>query len=149
MIRRAVRSDVAAIVGLLADDAQGAAREDTAPSALPRYEAAFDVVAADPSCALFVAEDAGVVIGCVQVNIVTGLSFQGLSRALIEDVRVAPSHQKRGIGRMLIDVAEGFAQTHGCGMVELFVHQGRTDAHAFYTACGYQGNHRGFRKLIG
>ena len=95
-IRRARRDDVGAIVKMLADDALGGPRERIEDPLPASYFAAFDRVAADPNITLVVAEgEGGAVIGCLQLCILPGLSSQGTSRGLIEDVRVdlAPAGQ--------------------------------------------------------
>src|SRR5580704_18452998 len=98
-IRRARRDDVGAIVRMLADDPLGRARErleDPLPSS---YFRAFEALDRDPNIRLVVAEDAdGAVIGCLQLCVLPGLSSQGASRGLIEDVRVASHCRSRGIG---------------------------------------------------
>src|SRR3954449_11997135 len=102
-IRPARSSDVAVIVAMLADDALGRGRErleDPLPSS---YFQAFERVERDPNIQLVVAEgERGGVIGCLQLCILPGLSSQGASRALIEDVRVASLHRSRGIGEQLV-----------------------------------------------
>ena len=89
-IRPAHGNDVAAIVAMLADDALGRGRERIEDPLPPSYFQAFERVERDPNIQLVVAEgEGGEVIGCLQLCILPGLSSQGASRALIEDVRVA------------------------------------------------------------
>jgi len=88
-IRRTRRGDVPAIVAMLADDRLGRARErieDPLPAA---YYDAFERVDRDPLFRLVVAERGGRVVGSLQLCMLPGLSSQGASRGLIEDVRVA------------------------------------------------------------
>ena len=143
-IRAARRSDVAAIVAMLADDALGRGRErieDPLPSS---YEQAFDRVARDPNLALVVAEgEGGEVVGCLQLCILPGLSSQGASRALIEDVRVASRCRSRGIGEQLVQWALTEAQARGCKLVELLTHNTRVDAQRFYKRLGFAASHLG------
>ena len=90
-IRRARRDDVAAIAGMLADDPLGSARERIEQPLPPSYFRAFDAVDRDPNIQLVVAQDGdGAVIGCLQLCVLPGLSSQGASRALIEDVASPP-----------------------------------------------------------
>src|SRR5437868_12171386 len=143
-IRAARRSDVAAIVAMLADDALGRGRErieDPLPSS---YFQAFDRVARDPNLALVVAEaGSGEVVGCLQLCILPGLSSQGASRALIEDVRVASQCRSRGIGEQLVQWAVAEAQSRGCKLVELLTHETRVDAQRFYKRLGFAASHVG------
>src|SRR5579871_1576924 len=88
-IRPARRDDVAAIIAMLADDHLGRARERLEDPLPDPYYQAFERVSTDPNIDLVVAEEGGRVVGCLQLCILPGLSSQGASRGLIEDVRVA------------------------------------------------------------
>ena len=142
-IRRACRDDVGAIVGMLADDALGRARERIEHPLPASYFDAFDRVDRDPNLALVVAEEQGVVVGCLQLCILPGLSSQGASRALIEDVRVASDRRSRGIGEQLVQWAIGEARAKNCKLVELLTHHTRADAQRFYGRLGFQRSHVG------
>ena len=83
-----------------------AARERLEDPLPPSYFGAFEAVDRDPNIQLVVAEDGeGVVVGCLQLCILPGLSSQGASRGLIEDVRVATHCRSRGIGEQLVQWA--------------------------------------------
>ena len=142
-IRRARRDDVGAIVGMLADDALGRARERIEDPLPASYFDAFDRVDRDPNLALVVAEEQGRVVGCLQLCILPGLSSQGASRALIEDVRVASDRRSRGIGEQLVQWAIGEARARSCKLVELLTHHTRADAQRFYERIGFQRSHVG------
>jgi ribosomal protein S18 acetylase RimI-like enzyme len=142
-IRRAGRDDVAAIVTMLADDHLGSARERLEdPLPAPYYEA-FASLERDANIALVVAEEAGAVVGCLQLCILPGLSSQGASRGLIEDVRVASDRRSRGIGEQLVTWAVAEARARGCKLVELLTHQTRVDAQRFYERLGFSRSHVG------
>jgi ribosomal protein S18 acetylase RimI-like enzyme len=143
-IRRARRDDVAAIAGMLADDPLGSARERIEQPLPPAYFRAFDAVERDPNIQLVVAQDGdGAVIGCLQLCVLPGLSSQGASRALIEDVRVATLCRSRGIGEQLVQWAIAEARARGCKLVELLTHHTRVDAQRFYKRLGFQPSHVG------
>ena len=142
-IRRAVRGDVPAIVALLADDELGADREELGD--LSRYEAAFDVIDADPSELLMVADEGGVVVGTMQLSLLPGLSRKATARLQIEGVRVASTGRGGGLGRRLLDWAITEAQRRGCGLVQLTSDRRRRDAHRFYEQAGFQATHTGFK----
>src|ERR1700742_11154 len=111
-IRPAQRGDVAAIVAMLADDARGRGRERIEDPLPPCYLQAFENVARDPNIQLVVAEgEGGEVVGCLQLCILPGLSSQGASRGLIEDVRVASHRRSRGIGEQLVQWAVNEARS--------------------------------------
>jgi ribosomal protein S18 acetylase RimI-like enzyme len=143
-IRRARRSDVGIIVGMLADDPLGSARERLEDPLPPSYFAAFDALESDPNINLVVAEDADdTVVGCLQLCILPGLSSQGASRGLIEDVRVAAHCRSRGIGEQLVQWAVAQARAKGCKLIELFTHNSRVDAQRFYKRLGFLPSHVG------
>lgn len=143
-IRRARRDDVAAIVAMLADDHLGRARELTDDPLPASYFKAFETLDRDPSIRLVVAENGkGRVVGCLQLCIMPGLSSQGASRGLIEDVRVASDCRSRGIGEQLVQWAVTTAREQGCKLVELFTHSSRVDAQRFYRRLGFEPSHVG------
>ena len=142
-IRRARRDDVLAIVAMLADDPLGSGRERIEDPLPPSYFRAFEAVENDPNIQLVVAEEGGAVVGCLQLCILPGLSSQGASRALIEDVRVANHRRSRGIGEQLVQWAVAEARAGQCRLVELLTHNSRVDAQRFYTRLGFAPSHVG------
>ena len=143
-IRRARRDDVEIIVRMLADDPLGSARERVEDPLPPPYFRAFDALEQDPNIRLMVAVGSdGIVVGCLQLCILPGLSSQGASRGLIEDVRVAGHCRSRGIGEQLVQWAVAEARKKGCKLVELFTHNTRVDAQRFYKRLGFQPSHVG------
>jgi ribosomal protein S18 acetylase RimI-like enzyme len=142
-IRPARRDDVGAIVAMLADDPLGSGRERIEDPLPPFYLRAFEAVEKDPNIQLVVAEEGGAVIGCLQLCILPGLSSQGASRALIEDVRVASHRRSRGIGELLVQWAIAQARARQCRLVELLTHNTRVDAQRFYKRLGFASSHVG------
>ena len=148
-IRPAHGNDVAAIVAMLADDALGRGRERLEDPLPPSYFQAFERVERDPNIQLVVAEgEGGEVVGCLQLCILPGLSSQGASRALIEDVRVASHCRSRGIGEQLVQWAVAEARGKGCKLVELLTHNTRVDAQRFYERLGFQASHVGMTMQV-
>ena len=123
-IRHARRDDLASIIAMLADDPLGGARERIEDPLPQVYFEAFERVQRDPNIQLVVAEDGeGAVIGCLQLCILPGVSSQGASRGLIEDVRVAsalpqPRH-RRAAGAMgrVPKRAQGVASWSNCSRI--------------------------------
>jgi ribosomal protein S18 acetylase RimI-like enzyme len=142
-IRRARRDDVAAIVAMLADDHLGRGRERVEDPLAACYYEAFERVARDSNLELVVAESEGRVVGCLQLAILPGLSSQGGSRGLLEDVRVAADCRSRGIGEQLVQWAIAAAKARGCNLVELLTHHTRVDAQRFYKRLGFSASHVG------
>ena len=143
-IRHARRDDVGVIVAMLADDPLGSARErleDPLPAA---YFRAFEALERASHIQLVVAQDEeGAVIGCLQLCVLPGLSSQGASRGLIEDVRVAAHCRSRGVGEKIVQWAVTEARAKGCALVELLTHNTRIDAQRFYARLGFQPSHVG------
>ncbi len=143
-IRRARRSDVESIVRMLADDPLGSGRERLEDPLPGCYFHAFEALDRDPNIQLVVAEDGeGAVVGCLQLCILPGLSSQGASRGLIEDVRVAAHCRSRGIGEQMVQWAVAQARGRGCRLVELLTHSTRVDAQRFYARLGFAPSHVG------
>ena len=143
-IRSAGRGDVLSIVRMLADDPLGSGRERVEDPLPESYFRAFEAVDRDPNIQLMVAEDGeGVVVGCLQLCMLPGLSSQGASRGLIEDVRVAAHCRSRGIGEQMVQWAVAQARSRGCRLVELLTHNSRVDAQRFYKRLGFAQSHAG------
>jgi len=143
-IRHARRDDVGVIVAMLADDPLGSARERLEEPLPASYFRAFEALERASHIQLVVAEDEdGAVIGCLQLCILPGLSSQGASRGLIEDVRVATHCRSRGVGEKIVQWAVAEARAKGCALVELLTHNTRADAQRFYARLGFQPSHVG------
>lgn len=144
IIRPARRADVSIIIGMLADDPLGGGRERIEDPLPPCYFTAFETVERDTNIQLVVAENGeGAVVGCLQLCILPGLSSQGASRGLIEDVRVASHCRSRGIGEQLVQWALWEARARDCKLVELLTHHTRVDAQRFYERLGFARSHVG------
>ncbi len=144
-IRRATMRDLPAIVQMLADDELGKGREDAGPDLNPRYKDAFSAIEADPNQFLAVAEDDGVVIGCLQLSFIPGLSRLGLWRGQIESVRIASSRRGSGLGRVMFEWAIATCRQRGCGLVQLTTDKARPDALRFYESLGFVASHEGMK----
>jgi len=147
--RRATRSDVPAIVAMLADDELGAVRERTSAEELEPYLRAFDDVAADPNQFLCVAEQAAAVVGTLQLTFIPGLSRGGSRRGQIEAVRVARANRGHGIGASLIQWAIERCRENGCALVQLTTDKERGGALRFYQGLGVTASHGGLKLKIG
>jgi ribosomal protein S18 acetylase RimI-like enzyme len=143
-IRRARRDDLVSIITMLADDPLGGQRERIEDPLPQAYFDAFERVQRDPNIQLVVAESGeGPIIGCLQLCILPGVSSQGASRGLVEDVRVASHCRSRGIGEQLVQWAVTEARAKGCKLVELLTHHTRVDAQRFYERLGFARSHVG------
>ena len=143
--RRAVSTDVDAIVRMLADDPLGARRE--APGD-PSYLRAFAEIDADPNQLLVVAETGGEVVATMQLSFIPGLSRRGMTRCQIEAVRVRDDQRGSGLGEMMIRWAVERARARGCGLVQLTTDATRADARRFYERIGFTPSHVGMKLAL-
>lgn len=145
VIRPAASGDLDQIVQLLADDMLGREREDLSAEARLKYRDALAAVIASPENTLFMMEEDGRLIGCLQLTMIPGLSHQGLTRALIESVRIAADRRGKGLGAQLIRFAIDEAKNCGAGIVQLTTSASRANAHRFYEQLGFEQTHKGFK----
>ncbi|MFI9509154.1 GNAT family N-acetyltransferase [Nocardia sp. NPDC052566] len=141
--RIATIDDLAAVVGMLADDALGSVRES--PDDLGPYRAAFAEIEGDPRQELLVADYEGAVVGTAQLSYLPGLAHRGAERAQIESVRVGRAVRGTGLGTRLIEECVRRARERGCGLVQLTSDKSRVDAHRFYDRLGFEATHVGYK----
>ena len=143
--RPAIRSDVPAIVAMLANDPLGARREDFRDPLPGSYYDAFEAIDADDNNELIVVERDGAVIGVLQLTFIPYLTYRGGWRGLIEGVRVAASERGAGVGRQLFEWAIERARERGCHLVQLTSDKQRPDAIRFYEGLGFRASHEGMK----
>ncbi|WP_410820918.1 GNAT family N-acetyltransferase [Micromonospora sp. 050-3] len=144
--REAVRTDLPAVIALLADDVLGKARDFTEID--EAYERAFADIDADPRNQLIVAEQDGELVGCLQITYIPGLGRHGSERSLIESVRVRSDRRGQGLGRDLMIWAVDQARQRGCALVQLTTDKTREDAHRFYLSLGFVASHEGMKLAL-
>lgn len=145
--RDAIEADLPAVVRLLADDRFGRERErDETP--LPGcYSAGFRAMLAQDG-RLILAELDGAVVGCLQLNVIHGVSTQGQSRAQIEGVRVDTKRRGAGIGTALMRFAMDQARQASCDIMQLTTRTDRVEAQSFYTRLGFTHSHAGMKASL-
>ncbi len=147
--RPARRSDLADIIGFLAEDDLGSAREIVSDPPDARYVAALDAIEADANQLLAVAVDGrDRVLGCLQLTFIPGLSRTGVWRGQIESVRVAKSARGTGLGSDFIEWAVARCAERGCGLVQLTSDKSRRDAIRFYEKLGFVASHEGLKRNL-
>ncbi|MGQ4486369.1 N-acetyltransferase family protein [Streptomyces sp. SAS_281] len=145
-LRTATRSDLPAVLALLADE--DAVTDPASIVVSEAYEKAFADITGDPRNEILVLEVDGAVVGCLQATYIPGLGRGGAERALIEAVRVGADRRGSGLGRRLMELAVERARSRGCALVQLTSARRRTDAHRFYTSLGFTASHEGFKLAL-
>ena len=146
--RPALIDDLPAIVGLLADDVLGEGREIIGPSLHSDYVNAFEAIDDDPNQVFVVFESEGVIIGCLQLSFIPGLSRQGAWRGQIESVRISSERRGAGLGQEMISWAVDICRKRDCRIIQLTSDKARKDAAEFYRALGFVASHEGFKQTI-
>ncbi len=145
LMRQALLADLPAVVALLADDVNGAGREDARVPLDPGYVAAFAAIAASPDQELIVAERDGAIVGTMQLSFLPGLSYRGAWHGQIEAVRIASNLRGSGLGTVMIDWAVARCRDRNCRIVQLTSMSTRGDAHRFYERLGFVKSHVGMK----
>jgi GNAT superfamily N-acetyltransferase len=142
--RDADEADLPAVVAMLADDKLGGRREEVGPPLPPEYGAGFRAMMAHGG-RIVLAMDDDAVVGCLQLDILYGVSQLGMARAQVEGVRVASSRRGHGIGGLLMQEAIRRAKAAGARSMQLTTNAARTDAQRFYEALGFVRSHVGMK----
>lgn len=98
--------------------------------------------------ALVIARCGGAVCGLIALDFMYYLPLD-TTTCRITALVVTPTAQGRGLGRQLLREAERRARAAGAARIELTSGSQRTDAHAFYKACGYSDGTVRFIKRLG
>lgn len=128
VFRPAARADAGALVPLLGELGYPAPEASVA-ARLAHLEG-------DAGQAVFVAEVEGVLSGWIHVQ--EFLSLVSEPAALVTGLVVDRDVRRRGVGRGLMAVAEGWARERGLASLRLRSQVKRQDAHAFYLRLGYE-----------
>ena len=131
----------------LADDRFGAGRERDVSPLPPSYLAGYRAMQAQGGRIILAVQD-GAVVGCLQLNVIHGVSQQGQSRAQVEGVRVDSARRGGGIGAALMGHAIQEARLAGCGVMQLTTRTDRTEAQAFYARLGFIHSHAGMKLTL-
>ncbi len=142
--RDAIEADLPAIVALLAEDKLGRGREQPGLPLNRAYTDGFRAMCAQGG-RIVLALDGMEIVGCLQLNILHGVSTLGQARAQVEGVRVAGSRRGQGVGAQLMHEAIRQAKEHGAGMMQLTTNQSRIDAQRFYLQLGFAASHIGMK----
>ena len=141
LIRLAVPEDAAALTRLNREEmGYDYPEEDT--------KRQLEKLLADESNRIYVAESDGAVVGYVHANNYDLLYAPHMKN--IMGIAVSSGFRRGGIGRLLLEAVEQWAEKTGACGVRLVSGASRTGAHDFYRACGYQEakDQKNFKKLF-
>ena len=102
--RDAAEADLAGVVALLADDELGGKREDPGPPLPGAYTAGFRKMTAQGGRILLIV-DGDLIVGCLQMHVLYGVSTRSMARAQVEGVRVAGARRGERLGTQLMQPA--------------------------------------------
>lgn len=139
-LRNAVPADADDVARLLAELGY--------PCDLDDASERISTILANDRQALIVARRDGAVCGLVALDYMYYLPL-GTTTCRVTALVVTTSAQGMGIGRHLLKEAERRARAGGAARIELTSGAQRTEAHAFYQACGYSGSSVRFVKALG
>ncbi len=142
--RDATEADLPAIVAMLADDTLGGGREDPGPPLPQAYIDGFRGMQGRGGV-IILAIDAGDPVGCLQLDMLPGVSQLGMTRAQVEGVRIASHTRGAGVGSLLMQEAIRRAKLGGARSMQLTTNLSRTDAQRFYGKLGFSHSHAGFK----
>ena len=131
-----------------ADDVARLLTELGYPCEIDEAAERIDAIAANDRQALVLARREGAVCGLVALDFMYYLPL-GTITCRVTALVVTPTAQGLGIGRQLLKEAERRARSGGAARIELTSGAQRTEAHAFYRACGYKDSSVRFVKLLG
>lgn len=147
-IEKAAPGHLVEIMSIINAGAAGV-RVGTESSAAEQYRPAFESLREAPEADIYVALDGdGAVVGTYQIHFHKGLAYRGRPRAGLESVHTRSDMRGKGIGRLMMEHAEGLASAADACLLQLTSNKTREDAHRFYERLGYDPSHTGFKKML-
>lgn len=138
-LRAAIASDAPAIVALLTELGYSVER-----AAIPQRLSAIE---SEGGMVVVVVDAGGAALGLMSMARHSVLHASG-SVAYITALVTASAARRRGVGQRLVAAAKAWAKEHGCVRLTVTSAEHRSDAHAFYPACGMPYTGRRFATTI-
>ncbi|MBW4049568.1 MAG: GNAT family N-acetyltransferase [Proteobacteria bacterium] len=104
---------------------------------LSEAEDLFKRINSYPDYTIYVAVFEDQIVGTFALLVMDNLGHKGARSAIIEDVAVAPSFQRRGVGKQMMAYALQSAGKKGCYKAMLSSNVSREKAHEFYESLGF------------
>ncbi|MGV8945758.1 MAG: GNAT family N-acetyltransferase [Lutibacter sp.] len=145
--RKATKEDVPFIVKMLANDKLGKLREKYQEPLPETYYNAFETINSDKNQELMVVEyeNDAEIAGTFQLTFIPYLSYQGRSRAQIENVMVKDDLRGKGIGQKMFEWAIKRAKERNAHLLQLTSDKQRPRAIKFYEDLGFVASHEGMK----
>ncbi|WP_030894979.1 MULTISPECIES: GNAT family N-acetyltransferase [unclassified Streptomyces] len=142
-VRAAVEADLSALLALYEE-----LNPDDAPLPRASADAVWAAISGQRGRTVLVADADGAVAGTADCIVMPNLTRGGRAILFVENVVVAGSFQRRGVGRRLMEAAVRLGETAGCYKVQLLAADDEY-VHSFYRACGFEALAQGFRRYVG
>jgi ribosome biogenesis GTPase len=138
-IRRALESDVDALLSLMS---QLYSEDGTDPFNRDRHRrAARELISKPESGGIWITVDDDEAVGYVVLTFGFSLEYGGRI-AIVDEMYVATSHRRRGLGSKALQFVEDAARRHGVRALHLEVEPENDGARAFYHRSGFRENAR-------
>lgn len=112
---------------------------------LEKAYAIWDSTSKSNATKYFIALDHTKIVSTCNITLISNLTRQGKSYAIIENVVTDHKYRKQGIGKKVIQNAVEYAKENNCYKVVLLSSAKRMEAHRFYESIGFDGDSkRGF-----
>ncbi|MFF3359320.1 GNAT family N-acetyltransferase [Streptomyces sp. NPDC002917] len=141
-VRSAGEPDLSALLTLYSE-----LNPDDAPLPQASASAIWAAISRQQGRTILVADAGGTVAGTADCIVMPNLTRGGRAILFAENVVVASSFQRRGVGRQLMEAAVRLGESAGCYKVQLLAADDEY-VHTFYEACGFQALAHGFRRYI-
>ncbi|MFI8288127.1 GNAT family N-acetyltransferase [Streptomyces sp. ms191] len=141
-VRPATEGDLSALLRLYSE-----LNPDDAPLPRASADAVWAAVSRQQGRTVLVADADGAVAGTADCIVVPNLTRGGRAILFVENVVVAGSSQRSGVGRRLMEEAVRLGEAAGCYKVQLLAADDEY-VHTFYAACGFEARAQGFRRYI-
>ncbi|MFD3476695.1 GNAT family N-acetyltransferase [Streptomyces sp. NPDC058695] len=142
IVRSAVEKDVGSLLALYRE-----LNPDDAPLSQESASVIWAGIASQQGRTVLVAEVDGAVVGTADCLVLPNLTRGGRAILFVENVVVAGSRQRRGVGQQLMEAAVQLGEAAGCYKVQLLAADDEY-VHTFYESCGFKPLAQGFRRYI-
>lgn len=143
VVRRASQSDLDALLSLYQELA--GSKITAAPSDRANAEPLLTEILVDPRRELAVAVLDDQLVGTADLLVVPNLTHRGEPWATVENVIVASTARRKGVGRALMGHLIEQARMAGCHKLQLVSGKRRAEAHEFYRSMGLNAVAEGFK----